>query len=402
MSAFASGALKKMDALLGPAACLALSRAQVAPEARTLSDFPPGAPVLVARPGGIGDAALLLPCLSALRAAFPRSPVDVLCESRNAPVFSASGMVRRVLRYDAAPVSVLRVLRRGGWAVFCDTEQFHHFSGVMGALARAPVRIGFAVNPARLGLYSRTVPYDSAGPESEQFARVFSSAAGRRLDLPPLRGILPAEKLPPPPPGLPPRFVAIHVGGSSPRKRWGADNWGKLAAAIRRDTGMPAVFVGGMADAPTGGLVGDAGGPPLDFCGKLPLAQTVSVLARASAMVGPDSGLAHLAVAVGTPVVVLFGPGDPAKWGPPPDAGVVLRAGLPCSPCSIYGTMKPCRRAWCMEGIAPDQVAEAVALAAGADAGAGAGAAGAEPTDGGAPSPSGRLCENSQPHQACR
>ncbi len=381
MRAFAASVLKKTDSILGPVACFALSRAQREPEARSLADFPSGASVLVARPGGIGDATLLLPCLAALRAAFPLSPVDVLCESRNAPVFAASGMVRRVLRYDAAPFSVLRALRRGGWSVFCDTEQFHHCSAAMGALARVPVRVGFAVNPTRLGLYSRTVPYDSTGRETDQFARVFSSAAGRDLSPPPLRGLLSAERLPAPPPGLPPRFAAIHVGGSIASKRWFPSNWTVLAEILRKEHGLATVFVGSRSDAlgaaaaitaANSNALGQSARhepdpsretPTIDMCGKLPLERTVSVLARASVMVGPDSGLAHLAAAVGTPVVALFGPGDPAKWGPPPDAGYVVRAGVPCSPCSMYGVTRPCRRAWCMEKITPEQVATAVTSA---------------------------------------
>ena len=159
-----TGLLKTLDSVLGPVLCAAFSRAQRAPEARTLRDFP-GGRVLVVRPGGIGDAVLLLPALRALRQSAPNSPVDVLCESRNAPVFELSGLADRVLRADATPLATLRALRRGRYAAVLDTEQFHHFSAVLATRTRAPLRVGFSVAPARLGLYTHTVPYDLQGPE---------------------------------------------------------------------------------------------------------------------------------------------------------------------------------------------------------------------------------------------
>ena len=164
-----TGLLKALDSALGPAFCAVLSRAQREPESRTLRDFP-GGRVLVVRPGGIGDAVLLLPALRALRQAMPDSSVDVLCESRNAPVFELSGLADRVLRADAAPLASLRALRRGRYAAVLDTEQFHHFSAVLAARTRAPLRVGFSVAPARLGLYTHTVPYDQQDPEDALFA----------------------------------------------------------------------------------------------------------------------------------------------------------------------------------------------------------------------------------------
>ena len=172
-----TGLLKTLDASLGPVLCAAFSGAQRAPETRTLRDFP-GGRVLVVRPGGIGDAVLLLPALRALREAVPGSKVDVLCESRNAPVFELSGFANRILRADAAPFSTLRALRRGRYAAVLDTEQFHRFSAVLAARTQAPLRVGFNVAPARLGLYTHTVPYDLQGAEDTQFGRILAAALG--------------------------------------------------------------------------------------------------------------------------------------------------------------------------------------------------------------------------------
>ena len=102
------------------------------------------------------------------------------------------------------------------------------------------------------------------------------------------------------------------------------------------------------------------GSGAIDFCGRLDLASTAAVLARSGLLVGPDSGIAHLAVAVGSRAIVLFGPSDPLKWGPPPDRGIALRESLPCSPCSMFGYTKPCRRYACMSALSVDRVLAAV------------------------------------------
>ena len=358
-----TGLLKALDSALGPAFCAALSRAQREPEARTLRDFP-GGRVLVVRPGGIGDAVLLLPMLRALRAAAPGSPVDVLCESRNAPVFELSGLADRVLRADAAPLATLRALRRGRYAAVLDTEQFHHFSGVLAARPRAPLRVGFNVAPARLGLYTHTVPYDLQGPEDAQFGRILAAALGvPAVDLPPREGSIPPDRLPPPPEGLPARFVALHPGGSVPCKRWGAGRYAALAAALRDRAGLPCVLVGAKEDRAAAAEVARAAGA-VDLCGRLDLAGTASVCARSGLLVGPDSGVAHLAVAVGARTVVLFGPSDPLKWGPPPGRGVALREPLPCSPCSMFGYTKPCRANACMAALSVERALGAALEAA--------------------------------------
>lgn len=358
-----TGLLKALDSVLGPALCAALSRAQRAPEARTLRDFP-GGRVLVVRPGGIGDAVLLLPALRALRRTAPDSPVDVLCESRNAPVLELSGLADRVLRADAAPLATLRSLRPGRYAAVLDTEQFHRFSAVLAARTRAPLRVGFNVAPARRGIYTHAVPYDLQGPEDVQFGRILAAALGApAVALPPREESIPPSRLPPPPEGLPGRFVALHPGGSVPCKRWGADRYAALAAGLRDRAGLACVLVGSKEDRPAAAAVARAAGA-IDLCGRLDLGATAAVLARAGLLVGPDSGIAHLAVAAGARAVVLFGPSDPLKWGPPADRGIALREPLPCSPCSMFGYNRPCRSNACMAALSVERVlAAALSLA---------------------------------------
>lgn len=355
--------LKLLDRTVGAALCAALARPQRTPETRTLSDLPPGGRILVVRPGGIGDAVLLLPALRGLREAVPDRALDVVCESRNAGVFRLAGIADRLFEFDAHPFRTLAALRRGPWAAVLDTEQFHHFSAVFAVLSRAPVRIGFAINPARLGLYTHLVPYDTQGPERDQFSNLVARAC------PSVRpSAAPFGRIPPAPPGLPPRFVLCHAGGSSESKRWPARTFAAFCRIASAETGWPCVLAGGKGDAAyareVAGLF-SAGRPPsvpaiLDRTGLLSLEETAAACRAAAVLVGPDSGLAHLAAAVGTPSVVLFGPSDPGKWGPPSCLGTAVRTSPPCAPCSMFGATKPCRGRDCMRAIAAETVWHAV------------------------------------------
>jgi hypothetical protein len=111
---------------------------------------------------------------------------------------------------------------------------------------------------------------------------------------------------------LPPAFVAVHPGSGSPTKRWPAERFADVVAALTPEA--PWLLVRGPADghsaAPLRALPGVVQPPPL------PPRVLAALLARAALYVGNDSGVSHLAAAAGAPTLALFGPTDPASWAP--------------------------------------------------------------------------------------
>src|SRR2546427_12779025 len=97
---------------------------------------------------------------------------------------------------------------------------------------------------------------------------------------------------------------------------------------------------------------------PIDLMGRTTLKELIALLRRARLLITNDSGPMHLASAVGTPVIALFGPTDPARTGPYGAGHTVLRSGVPCSPCFS----RRCTNAVtmeCLTTIQPQQVIEA-------------------------------------------
>ena len=109
---------------------------------------------------------------------------------------------------------------------------------------------------------------------------------------------------------LPPRFLAVHPGSGSPRKNWPAERFAALAGRER----APWLLVHGPADDAAVSVLGDV--PGAVVARDLPLRALASLLARAGAYVGNDSGITHLAAAAGAPTVALFGATDPDTWAP--------------------------------------------------------------------------------------
>ena len=362
--------LKAADATLGDVSCRLLARLR----RRAVADNPP-APVrtgglrrvLVIRPGGVGDMIVLLPVLDALRRHLPGGTVDLVCEQRNLPVLDLYGMGDRALTYDRHPARFLRRLRRAEYDAVIDTEQFHHFSAVFGFLSGAPIRVGFKLNPVRNPLYTHLVGYSPDAPEGRQFMRLLLplglSAPEYRLS-----GIL-ADRAPALPDGPAADlqsttggqgYVVIHAGSSTPFKLWPEERYAALGEALHRSHGPAIVLVGGRADARSAralaGSLGRSGCPVISLAGRLDLEATAAVIGGARLFVGGDSGLGHLAVALGGRTVVLFGPSDPVKWGHDAERHAVVHENLPCAPCFMFGYHKPCATRACMRQIGTETV----------------------------------------------
>ena len=112
----------------------------------------------------------------------------------------------------------------------------------------------------------------------------------------------------------------LHPGAASPSRRWPVDRWAAVARA-EAGAGRPVIVTGGPAEVELAAAVAaGAGLPPSAVCaGSTNVLDLAAMVAGAGRVVCGDTGVAHLATALGTPSIVLFGPVSPELWGPPPD-----------------------------------------------------------------------------------
>ncbi len=363
--------LKWMDATFGVALCRLISRWRHWTGKPELGETPSPASVqriLVIRPGGMGDMILLIPVLREMATLWPAASIDIICEQRNRSVLALADLDIVSHAYDRNPLAVLSRLRKTRYDLAIDTEQFHHFSAIMCILSGAPVRVGYKINPMRLSLYTHLVSYDVDGYELDQFYRLLKSV-GVSPQQTSLSGCLaacaqrlrgnesrPASETPDA------RHIALAPGSANPSKQWPVANMQALIMRWSR-AGHHIVLLGAERLAPDDALQATLRECPAvsNETGTTSLEDAATQIAQADVFVGCDSGLTHLAVALSSATVSLFGPSDPRKWHNPGERHICLSLGLPCSPCSIFGYQKLCRDVPCMSALSTEAVDAAVA-----------------------------------------
>jgi heptosyltransferase I len=122
------------------------------------------------------------------------------------------------------------------------------------------------------------------------------------------------------------RYLVLSPGGGWRSKCWPADRFGQLSQKIRDSLGIRCIINYGPGEDALASAVKSASGnsEPLIYDGEL--GELMALLRNAVCIVGGDTGPLHLAVALGTPAVALFGPTDPARNGPYPPKEIVLRS----------------------------------------------------------------------------
>ncbi len=162
-------------------------------------------------------------------------------------------------------------------------------------------------------------------------------------------------------------LVVIHpAGGSNPgmilsAKRWPPQRFVALADRLVEEGGAQVCLVGGPNDGPVAAAIKEGTRQePWDLTGQLTLGQLGALLERCDLFIGHDTGAMHLAVAVGAPVVAIFGPSDPRMYGPYSQKSVTLWHDVGCNPCLLHGRWNTaCRHFRCIEVVTVEEVWQA-------------------------------------------
>lgn len=317
---------------------------------------------LVVQTAFLGDVVLTTPLFSALAA--DHGPVDVVTTPIAAPLIETHPAIRKVIPYDKRGSdrgwAGLRNLARRLRAERYERAYLPHRSlrtATLGVFAGIPTRIGFS--GAWSFLYTEARPKPALRHESDRLLAL--------ADKPP--GVYPPQLRPTP---ADEQAAAALIEGAfvalAPGSIWGSKRWPYYPElAARLAARMPVVLVGGPDDAGLGEeivtAVGRSGGRAVNACGKLTLRQSAALIGRASALVTNDSAPLHLATAMGTPVVALFGPTVTAfGFGPLRPGDVALGIDeLPCRPCSSHGPPQcPLGHHRCMRELTVEAVIAAI------------------------------------------
>ncbi len=268
--------------------------------------------VLVLRALGLGDLLTAVPALRALRRHLPGHEIVLAAPERLTEPAAATGLVDHLLPASAPGRAVPAELAWDGPPP--DLAVDLHGNGPQSHLLLQRLR------PRRLFAYAHPQLPGISGPvwqadehERERWCRLL---AWYGIDADP------AELRIPPPTTHSPALgaIVVHPGADAAARRWPEERFAAVARELHRGGHEVVVTAGGGEEALARFVAAEAGLPSaavLGGAGDVPFDQLAALVARARCVVVGDTGLAHLATALGTPSVVLFGPVAPRLWGPP-------------------------------------------------------------------------------------
>lgn len=287
--------------------------------------------ILVIRGGAIGDFILTLPAIAALRRQFSQAHLEVLGYPHIAQLALVGGLVNRVQSIEAGALAGF--FARGGELAENLADYFSEFDLILSYLydpdAIFQTNVGrctgaqFIVGPHRVDEAARLHAAKVFLQPLERLA-IFDADPIPRLLLGPrpssINYQLPAINL-----------LALHPGSGSERKNWPEAKWAELLQHLVSSTEFDLLLVGGEAEGERLQRLAAALLPARSQVAQsVPLAELAGRLAACRAFVGHDSGISHLAAAVGLPGLVLWGDTAEEIWRPPSEKMMVLRhpAGL--------------------------------------------------------------------------
>ncbi|NLP12629.1 glycosyltransferase family 9 protein [bacterium] len=281
--------------------------------------------ILVTRLRFMGDIVLTTPLLSVLRRAYPHAHIGYLAEAPYAQLLQPHPWVDSVYELDrrkgGLPMQLLRSMRRRKWDLAIDLFG-NPRSALLTFLSGAAMRIGgdfrgrrcyytHRIRPAERTLtaiqfhlsylqplhlqVAEEKPMLQITDAESQWAADFLAAAGYDSSQP---------------------IVGLHPGATWPAKKWFPDRFAELARKLRHEAKVQILFTCGPGEETLVERVVQLSGLALPPVTVLPLRQLAAVIKRMRAFVSNDCGPLHLAPAVGTAAVGLFGPGEPEIWFP--------------------------------------------------------------------------------------
>lgn len=329
---------------------------------------------LIIRPSAIGDVVMAIPMAAAIKKACTRAFVAWIVEPSMVDFLQAQPAVDHVLAWPKSQWKALLKSRRLT-ALAREVAQFRRRlkdlkfdtaldaqgllrSRFLAALSGAPQRIGFdSKEPGRF-LMTQIL---SKGPRTRTIATEYEHMM-RRLGFlqdgfslgifVPEKDTLAATHLVSQTVGTHP-YAVFAPFTTRPQKHWIFERWANLAHRLFHAFGLRAVLLGGPHDVPAGQELVQRSAPAVNLAGKTSLLESAAVIQGARLVIGVDTGLTHMAVALKKPTIALFGATCPYIHTRTRHAVVIYKP-MPCSPCRRRPT---CGHAYpCMAAIHEDEV----------------------------------------------
>jgi lipopolysaccharide heptosyltransferase II len=335
--------------------------------------------VLLLRLERIGDLLMAIDAIRDARADWPDAQIDLAVGSWNEPIARLIPGVSNVLVADAPwlargsaaswphLITTARRWRTRGYDLVVNFEPDIR-SNFLTWLTRAPARVGYGTGGGGAFL-TEALAYEPSHHVATNARALIAYAAGRVHEptdvrpasaalMPAVDATTRAANLVA---GASRPLVGVHASGGRLSKQWHLDRFAAVARRLAAERGATIVLTGSPTDRAMVDEVASAldGVLVIRADGALDLPSLAALLEQLDVFITSDTGPMHLAAAMRTPVVALFGPSDPKRYGPRAAIERIVRVDLPCSPCGQV-RLPPVRCRGhvpdCMDGISVDAV----------------------------------------------
>lgn len=319
----------------------------------------------------IGDAVMTIPAMRRLRSAFPDASITLYTRLWAEGVFRDADFIDEIVPIAGGGSRVASVLAQARQLKKLDFDLAVIFpnsfeSALVTKLAGIPKRLGYSTQKRGMLLTDRVATPDWKNERHESFyyLNLIESVSGpfhgeidSSLNVSPDRRDAARESLNEKLGDASGPVVAFGPGSTnSLAKRWPAASFAALADLLASNANARIVLMGSAGEADVSAAVGNAAKTkPVDLTGATDLAEATAILSAVDLFVSNDMGLAHIAAAVGTPTIVIFGPTNEATTRPLGENVAIVREPVECSPCMLR--MCPIDHR-CMTRISPERVFE--------------------------------------------
>lgn len=371
---------KKVDKIIGTPTCLLLGVLDKI-LFRKKSPQPNWKRILVIKLIAIGDLVVALPTIKTLRKSFPDVYLSMLVTPRVKEVVEGLPYLDKIIYYDILGkdkgirglFKIISLLKKEQFDLVIELDHYYRITSIITFFAGIKNRVGFDLpKQGRRGLVTIKIPYLVDVHEVEAFletakgigadisdkelVKIWTSAEDKEHIDKFLKeaGVTEEDFL-----------VGIHpgTGPSATSRRWAPEKFGKLADWLIKEKNAKVIFTGANSELE---LINESikvmTSKPIIAAGKINLKQFAELCHRCLLFIGVDTGPLHIAAAMKTKVIGLYGPNTPLKWGPYGKGHITIYKNLDCSPCTkqYLGQVSKCQEPKCMEEIGVEEVMQVV------------------------------------------
>jgi heptosyltransferase-1 len=323
--------------------------------------------ILIVLHGSIGDVTRALPLANLLRKGFPKAYLAWSVEPTSRPLLEGCRALDEIILFDRGrPWSFwpfLGKIRSRRFDLVLDLQR-HLKSGVISRYSGAPQRIGFHRSDSKeFNWLFNNRHIERFGESTSKLNHYLKFADYLGIDQAPVawefvvtdeEKVSVAEHLR----QVRRRFAVLFVGSRWQSKQWFPAQIAECAELLQAEHQLDVVLLGAKEDQPIAReAMARAHGQVIDLVGCTSLREALGIIERAEVAVGPDTGLMHVAAAVGTPVVSLWGATDPQRTGPYGFTDLAIQGRAPCVPC---GRRHCSIGLICMQSITKEQLADKI------------------------------------------